>query len=152
MQTITTFPDVQGRTPLTPDVERRREPLPDSHQALERLFDSYLDVVHQATRCFGRLFPYRQVRLSIQRLLAGSHARVVVLGSDRTILAEFDISCSEGSFRRVHASSEAACTWSLDLTMLQSAAADPQAYLTQPQKLDFAWFFGDATNSTASRW
>ena len=107
------------------------------------LFDRFLDVVRQATQRFGGLFPYNQLRTAIQRALADSAARVVVLDAQGQVVASFDVECVDGHLHRARVRAGRAgevCNWAVTTEALEHAAAAPWEYVTNPRRLDFAWF------------
>lgn len=107
---------------------------------LVELFDRYLAVFADATRRLGTLFPYNQLRLRIQAMLAGRTARILVRDSAGVAVASFDVRWQGGEFHRVAAAADPAFSWSLDVQTLEDAAVAPWAYLAHPKRLGLAWF------------
>jgi hypothetical protein len=110
---------------------------------LVELFDRYLAVFADATRRFGNLFPYNQLKLRIQSLLAGRTARVQVRDATGAAVAMFDLEWRDGEFRRVVEAAEPAFAWVLDTQTLEDVSAAPWAYLAHPRRLRLAWFHAD---------
>jgi hypothetical protein len=104
------------------------------------LFDRYLDVVRQATQRVGGLFPYNQLRAATRAALGNSAAHVVVLDAGGEPIASFAVAYLDGELRRVRDSTSPVCTWAVTADALEHAAAEPWAFVTNPRKLDFAWF------------
>ena len=104
------------------------------------LFDRYLDVVRQATQRVGGLLPYNQLRAAIRAALVNSAARVVVFDAGGEPIVSFDVAYLDGQLRRVRDSTSPVCTWAVTTDALERAAAEPWAFVTNPRKLDFAWF------------
>jgi len=104
------------------------------------LFDRFLDVVREATQRFGGLFPYNQLRTAIQRALADSAATVVVLDAHGHAVVSFDVECLDGQLHRARGPAGKVCTWAVTVEALERAASAPWEYVTNPFRLDFAWF------------
>ncbi len=104
------------------------------------LFDRYLDVVRQATQRVGGLFPYNQLRSATRAAMVDSAARVVVFDAGGEPIASFDVAYLDGQLRRVRDTTSPVYTWAVKTDALEHAAAEPWAFVTNPRKLDFAWF------------
>jgi hypothetical protein len=118
---------------------------------LVELFDRYLAVFADATGRFGNLFPYNQLRLRIQSLLAGRTARVQVRDATGAAVAVFDLEWRDGEFRRVVEAAETAFVWVIDTQTLEDVSAAPWAYLARPRRLGLAWFHADGLPLSTSK-
>ena len=107
---------------------------------LVELFDRFLALVGVATRRFCGLFPYNHVCRRLQAMLAQSTVRVVVTDDDGRGLAELAVEWHDGELHRVEPRGRPALSWSVPRTRLEHAAAAPWVYLSDPKRLDFAWF------------